>query len=50
MRPDEFGEQRAMPWSQAARDQATKREAEEDVRQEAQGYGKLLRGPVGEVG
>lgn len=38
-----------MPWSQAARDQATKADAEADVRQEATGYGVLQR-PVGEVG
>jgi hypothetical protein len=50
LRPDAFGEQQAMPWSQATRDQITNRDAIDDVRQEAQGYGRLISGQAGEVG
>lgn len=50
MRPDAFGEQRAMRWSQAARDQQMYREASDDVRAEAEGFGRLINGPAGMVG
>lgn len=51
MRPDEWGEQRAMAWSQATRDQAVHRDAVEDVRQEAAGFGRLAAAiPAGEIG
>jgi hypothetical protein len=50
VRPDEFYVQRAMRWSQAARDQQVHTEAMRDVQQEAAGYHQLAYGPAGDVG
>jgi len=50
MRPDQFRDQGAMRWTQAARDQQVQREALADVQQEAQGYAQLASGPAGMVG
>ena len=50
MRPDQFRDQGAMRWTQAARDQQVQREAFADVQQEAQGYAQLASGPAGMVG
>ena len=50
MRPDEFRKQRAMPWTQAAKDQFIHREAVADVAQEAQGFSRLASGPAAQTG
>lgn len=49
LRPDEYGRQRAMRWTQASVDQRVHQDAMADVQQEAQGFQRLATAPAPRV-